>query len=96
MSRKRVFHTWPKHEQFRKVLQCFNMAVQEAAVDPSVLDKFKDDSGSKLFKLAATFDKHLKPEDFEELRTITVYEIGRNIVSGKRVEQEQEKEENDN
>lgn len=71
------------------------MAVQETAADPSVLDKFKEDGGSKLFKLAATFNKHLKTEDFEELRTITVYEIGRNIVSGRRVEiKNQEKEEN--
>jgi len=71
------------------------MAVQEASADPSVLNKFKDYSGSKLFKLAAQCNKHLKPEDFEELRTITVYEIGRNIVSGRRVEIEEQNRDKD-
>ena len=91
MSKKRIFHTYPKHVQFQILLFCFDFAVKEASSNPSVLDKFKDGSGSKLFKLAAQYSKHVKPEDFEELKTITVYEIGRNIVSGNKSELEQKK-----
>lgn len=88
MSRKRVFHTWPKHQQLSVLLTCFNLAVKEAESDPGVLDKFKDQKTSKIFKLAAQYNRHLKPEDFDEFRTMTVYELGRNIISGKRTELE--------
>lgn len=86
MARKRIFHTWPKHEQLYALMNCFTLAVKDAECDPSVLDRFKDEKTSKIFKLAAQYNKNIKPEDFEEFRTMTVYELGRNIISGKRAE----------
>lgn len=72
-----MFDTWSKSEQYRVLLQCIQAAADKVVANRDILKKFKD---HKLFRLAAQHNKYVRHEDFQVLKSITVFELVQNII----------------